>query len=304
MAIAYKKLFSFPEYVTEFRKFMELDRMRAKLLALASQHLRETNRKYLGTFAYDGNSHLTDIFGSPERWEFDMILGFLSERNLAAGKAAVDVGANLGMLSLRFAQLYPKVYSFEPNPMTFGMLKRNLELYAPNAEVFQCGLSSEAGTFQLSADTDNIGNFAITKGGGPSRHSFEVQTVRMDDVLANRTMKIGLIKIDVEGHEYEVFKGAVGVITKDKPVIVVEDLHSGNGSKSDSIKLLESLGYKTFLEPVLLPKRHRSPRSALLRRGILLVRCLFEERGYGLDECDFASPVGSYSCVIAVPPTT
>jgi len=269
------------------------------MLALAGEHLRETKRKYLGTFAYDGNSQLTDIFGSPERWQFDAILAYLQENNLIGDSVAVDAGANLGMLSLRFSKLYSKVFSFEPHPLTFEMLQRNLRLYAPNAEAIQRGLSSNAGKFKLGVDTDNIGNFYITNESSANRESYDVETVRLDDFFRSRTFRIGLIKIDIEGHEFELFKGATETISKDKPVILVEDGNSKSGSKSESIKLLESLGYKTFLEPALLPVRSRTPRNAVLRRGILALKCLFQDRGYGLIDCDFEDP-GGYAVIVCI----
>ena len=64
------------------------------------------------------------------------------------GDCIFDVGANIGLFTLFVNQICksPKIYAFEPNPMVFEMLRSNAALYAPQARLFNCGLSNETKT--------------------------------------------------------------------------------------------------------------------------------------------------------------
>ena len=75
--------------------------------------------------------------------------------------------------------------------------------------------------------------------------TFKIRTKKLDDVLPDN--KIGFIKIDVEGHEENVLNGAVKIIKKNKPVLLVEieEKHSKKNVK-ETINFINSLGYKSY----------------------------------------------------------
>ena len=75
--------------------------------------------------------------------------------------------------------------------------------------------------------------------------TFKIRTKRMDDILINNN--IGFIKIDVEGHEENVLNGAIEIIKKNKPVLLVEieEKHTKR-NVNESINFINSLGYKSY----------------------------------------------------------
>ncbi|MNU81214.1 2-O-methyltransferase NoeI [compost metagenome] len=163
----------------------------------------------------------------------------------------LDIGANIGEISLRFAQTYPQasIHSFEPFPDTFHSLKQNVSLNSfPNIELHPVGLGSEQGNvFFEERSVGNPGMNRVTS--DPERSSKEVTITTLDsfaEKLGNR--RVSLIKIDVEGYELEVLKGASSLIQQHRPVFFIEldddNLKDQNGSALELIQFLHSFGYK------------------------------------------------------------
>jgi hypothetical protein len=92
---------------------------------------------------------------------------------------------------------------------------------------------------------ENTGSSYITTGDEPGTEVIEIR--RLDDVINNESETIGLIKIDVEGHEYEALLGGERVIKSNNPVILFEQQPQeiSNGS-SRTIDLLIRCGYSQF----------------------------------------------------------
>ena len=116
----------------------------------------------------------------------------------------------------------------------------------------------------------------------------EVKTQRLDDLECVNDYSVGLIKIDTEGVEIEVLKGGRKTISRDKPVIIMEDWFSKNGQKSESVKLLEGLGYSTFLEPALFSDNSDAvPQGKWVGRLARAIDVLLHGSGFGLRDCSF-----------------
>ena len=107
----------------------------------------------------------------------------------------------------------------------------DLELYIPKAE----GLTSPGATFEKRKNTD--------KG-----HFISVPVFQLTEFLKDREKKVSFIKMDVEGHELEVFKGAKEILRKDAPRILVEceNRHLHGLTVFDVFKFLTDLGYKGY----------------------------------------------------------
>jgi FkbM family methyltransferase len=136
---------------------------------------------------------------------------------------AIDVGTNIGIYSYFLSKFCRKVESFEPVPQCTKML----DAYAKrkgNITIHNVGLSSRAGRTELyypylgNTTAPNLGLSSFTDPGG-RRGSLSVDIKRLDDYAFT---EVGIIKIDVEGHEYEVLLGAVETIRREKPVLLVE----------------------------------------------------------------------------------
>jgi FkbM family methyltransferase len=146
----------------------------------------------------------------------------------------LDIGTNVGLMTLQFAQLVPqgKVYSFEPTHYALERLKRNISLnpgLAGRIEVINSFVS------ERSDQNPEIVAFSSWKVDG-QKHSENhpvhlgtpkpaegVPSITLDDFVKERNItRLDFIKIDTDGHEYEVFKGAKQTIKNLRPYIVFE----------------------------------------------------------------------------------
>jgi len=146
----------------------------------------------------------------------------------------VDVGANVGLMTLQFAKLVPngKVYSFEPTFYALERLKKNLSL---NEELAKRVTVINSFVSETSTNAPNIVAFSSWKVNGERGNNDHpvhlgtpkstegVPAISLDDFAESQQLdKIDFIKIDTDGHEYEVFKGARKAIAKYKPKIIFE----------------------------------------------------------------------------------
>ena len=223
-----KKL-SFLGYLRYRNNIKQNNRFFNEYLARAYKHIGSYPSKYLACFAFDGGTIHIISRGGPEKEEMDCIFYYLEENNLIKG-SALDVGANYGIHSLRFANHYDQVFSFEPHPAVFKILDFNVEYNNPkkNISIFNYGIS----------DTEQMLKLYDYKDCGISCSTFEAQYVKnkegayqfecaikpLDQEQSIKNIKIGLFKIDVEGHELHVLKGAKAFIEEQKPVIIIEGL--------------------------------------------------------------------------------
>ncbi len=158
---------------------------------------------------------------------------FLMKRFLP-GHVFVDVGADVGAYSVRASEWEMKVYSFEPNPENIKALKRNLDINNLTLDIIQCALGSSEGKAYLSQ------NGAISRINASD--GIEVPVRTLDSFNLQR---VDLLKVDVEGYELEVFRGAIETLKRCHPAIVVEMHHWIGAEKEAAIfNILSSLNYK------------------------------------------------------------
>jgi len=166
---------------------------------------------------------------------------------------AVDVGANIGTHTLAMSRVltHGKVIAFEPQREIFRLLSANLTLNNRNNVVtFNACAGAEIDVVKMPEIIyDGVKGHPFSFGGiSPDfakdvQYTYEVPMFPLDQVLHEHEF-IRLIKIDVEGHELDVLKGAVHTIAKHKPILYVE-----NDRLKNSVALLtfiKSLGYRMF----------------------------------------------------------
>jgi len=173
-----------------------------------------------------------------------------------AGDTCIDVGANVGLVSLELSRLVGPagcVLAFEPEPTTFRILTANLARNGlGHVRGFNMAVSDQAGsaTLELPAGRSEYGSLARvvhpSAGDGPrSRARVEVES--LDNVAMPLLTGCRLIKIDTEGHELHVLRGASRLIALWRPYLSIEivpSLLASHGSSSDAlISLLASWGY-------------------------------------------------------------
>jgi FkbM family methyltransferase len=171
------------------------------------------------------------------------------DRFLSDGDVIVDVGANIGVFSVKAAHDFPnaKIYAIEPSSKTFEILKRNTEHY-PRVSCLNEGLGDKEEWRQLATYANYPGNTrmddAKTKPHNPKYWDVFVETVPLVtlDILVERHQLpcVDFIKMDTEGYEERVLKGAAQTIRKWKPVIVMSAYHTAT-DKSELPRLLQSI---------------------------------------------------------------
>ena len=143
------------------------------------------------------------------------------------GRIAVDVGANIGLYTLplsRYTGPRGRVFAFEPEHHNFELLSRNIELNgAVNVTAIEAAASDRNGHAPLALSPTNYGDhYVVSKPGaaGPS-----ARLVTLDDTLASTLPgSVGVIKIDVQGHEPAVLRGARETLARNPGAVILIEL--------------------------------------------------------------------------------
>jgi FkbM family methyltransferase len=136
---------------------------------------------------------------------------------------AIDIGANFGLYSLQMSRLYQRVISFEPNPEVAAPL---IAARLANVTLIHEGVSSrsdEATLFIPVANGVKLAGWAsLNQENCPQATSFSRLAIPLRTLDAHGFNDVGLIKIDVEGHEIEVLRGAEQTIRRCRPHLIIE----------------------------------------------------------------------------------
>jgi FkbM family methyltransferase len=180
------------------------------------------------------------------------------EKLVRQGDVTIDIGANIGAHTLRLARSVGptgRVFAFEPADFAFAKLKRNLALnpeLEKRTRAYQVWLVAEAGA---PLQSEIYASWPLQKDGNVhAQHRGRLVTAlrasgdTLDDfVERERIDRLDLIKIDVDGHEYPILKGALRTLAKFHPVLVMEMspyIHQQQGHNfGDFIALLRQTGY-------------------------------------------------------------
>lgn len=185
----------------------------------------------------------------------------LLRRILRSEMTFIDVGANEGEQTLFAAKRLSagRVIAFEPNPKVFAMLEHNLALNGfRNTKLERMGLGHEAGEVTLfgsdSRDVDgsfNLGLSTLHERQGVSTSVASVHVDTLDGYCAREGLKrIDVLKIDVEGSELAVLRGAVQTLKQLRPRIIIEvnetTSRAGGYGASQIVELISGLGYTIY----------------------------------------------------------
>jgi FkbM family methyltransferase len=175
---------------------------------------------------------------------------------IAQGSRVIDVGANIGIYSLPWAALHPdvKVHSFEPHPGVRARLLRNVKLnrLAGRITLHPEALSDHAGTATLYGNND-MSSLSDTVYGVAKAEPITVPLACLDSVIDIEGPPVSLVKVDVQGHELEVLRGARKLIDYHRPVLILEHEDSlflsateAHARKADLGRLLVEMNYETL----------------------------------------------------------
>jgi FkbM family methyltransferase len=181
----------------------------------------------------------------------------LLEELIRPGDYVIDVGANIGMVTTLSARLVGPsgaVHAFEPSKDTHARLRKHIEINAfNNVSLHSFALSDHAGEAKLLFPTVHSGQARVSAGQSDvlDRNASDVRLARGDEVLSeldpSRPM---LIKIDVEGHEFQTLNGLSNLLARSDVAaiceIVTELLAHAGSTPSDIFNLMRGQGFIPF----------------------------------------------------------
>lgn len=173
--------------------------------------------------------------------DFGIYLGNLYERQtrsalsklVSPASLVLDIGANIGVHTLHLAQLVGpmgRVLAFEPTDFAFRKLRRNLDLnrsLASRVEVFHCFLTANDGVSVPDAIYSSwpldVEDGLHAKHLGREMKTDMAQARSLDSILAEHAdRKVQLVKLDVDGFECDVLRGASSLLRDTRPIFVME----------------------------------------------------------------------------------
>jgi FkbM family methyltransferase len=188
-------------------------------------------------------------FGAYEKDELPMILKLIQE-----GDTVLDIGANIGWVSINIAKAVKnvKIFSFEPIPEIYSYFEKHIKMNEmTNIEAFNYGLSdidTNIVFFYYPGVSGNSSLKNLSESEVGQKINSQVRT--LDSVVSEKNIKVDFIKCDVEGSELLVFKGGIKTIERDKPVIFTEMLRKWSKRfdyhPNDIITFFKALGYQCF----------------------------------------------------------
>jgi FkbM family methyltransferase len=130
----------------------------------------------------------------------------------------LNIGANTGLWALIISKLFTgsKVILVEPVPENLTVLRENMRLNGVGATILEMAATDEAQTLDMFTHEAYFG-LASTK--GDATRKISVTGKRIDDL---KLPAIGIILIDVEGHEISALKGMLKLISRDNPILIIE----------------------------------------------------------------------------------
>jgi FkbM family methyltransferase len=205
---------------------------------------------------------------------YDLSLSETLWRLTDPGEIAVDIGANIGYTASIMAARVGKagkVACFEPNPEVYQELEENVKNWQEiqgwsHVQLYPVALSDRTGSGWLEIPQYNRAEAALIDScARPDRpiaaRIYSVALTRFDDFWPGEKPKIGILKIDVEGHEFNVFQGAEQFLSQHLIRDIVFEEHQYY--PSNTTQCLEQHGYqifrlwKGFWRPLLLPPTDR-----------------------------------------------
>jgi len=177
------------------------------------------------------------------------------ETFLSKGSTFIDIGVNKGdyaLLSARIVGQHGKVFAFEPAPMNCSWIKKSIKLNGyTNIELHEIALSDANGSAELRLADRSCEHTLLPIQRGRVHQAIAVKIQTLDDFLetVGWTKPIAMIKIDVEGAELNVLKGATKTLSANKDIIVLMDIHPSLGvNPKDICTYLEDKGFTIFHE--------------------------------------------------------
>jgi FkbM family methyltransferase len=195
--------------------------------------------------------------------------------------SCIEVGAHIGAISLQLSKIASKghIYSFEPTSTSFQFLLQNIAANSiSNITAYNVGISDRAHDLALHDLADLSGCSFVYTNAHPSEMSaakaVPIHCVSLDEwVSKNNIPKIDFIKLDVEGMEQAVLRGANRLLLRDKPDLAIEfNPHANDDSSRQLYEALRHYWSHIFVMPrdisnSLIPIRDFDHLMLLIKAG-------------------------------------
>jgi FkbM family methyltransferase len=157
----------------------------------------------------------------------------------------IDVGANIGMYSALFGQLSKgDIFLIEASHINMEMLKENLAPFGPEAKFIYL----EEAFGDKVEEMESTIHYLWTGNGSVLRDTKIYNFNTIDNLLKDYNKIINLIKIDVDGFDYQVLKGTIDTLKKHKPIVMFElmeeTLNMAGYNTQNVMELMDSVDYK------------------------------------------------------------
>jgi FkbM family methyltransferase len=182
----------------------------------------------------------------------DTGIGRWLAHELSAGDVMMDVGANIGVFTELAASLVGsrgRVYAFEPAPENAARLHERFAA-SPQVSVVEAAVGSHSGVAPFFLDRRDCTRHSLARDNvGKAGPTVTVPLVALDE-YRRKVRRLDVIKIDVQGAESDVIRGAAQLLSRYKPRMVLElwpfGLRNLGADTAQLIGQLESLGYEVF----------------------------------------------------------
>lgn len=210
-----------------------------------------------GGIRYALNANTNEIRMVNEIWNLKVYDSLL--RNIREGSTVIDIGANIGVFSIKAARAAKnvKVFSYEPFPKSFAGLKENIRLNGLEGNVFlkNVAVAGKRSELELFFRPWDPGGVSIHKYGDKTElKSIKVPAVALEDVFReNKIATCGFMKIDCEGAEESILMDTPKSLFNRIQSITLEWHYDLNKLSIEEFQsFLEDLGYKTRYNPSTL----------------------------------------------------
>jgi len=192
-------------------------------------------KKWIVGAAAGGGKGLSVIFDQSETTQVHYFVEILSNSKICFG-----IGANVGLYTLLFSQYAKEVYAFEPLPRNLSCLFRLIEINKiTNAKIIPCAIS-DSSKIGLFSEGDNPALGKLNDGG-----NIPVLITTCDQFVSETNIVPDLLKIDVEGSELNLLKGASDLLKTYHPSILLS-VHNDQ-LRVDCLKFLKDIGYRMIV---------------------------------------------------------
>lgn len=182
----------------------------------------------------------------------------------------VDCGANIGLSVMYFKHTYPKatVIAFEPDPDIFEVLKYNVEVFNPsNVELHQKAIWKDESGIEFLQEGGFSGRIPKE---GDKKHTIKVPTARLKNILQNQD-RIDLLKIDIEGAEYEVLMDVENDLEHVDNIFIEYHSHVNEAQTLHEIlNMLHEKKFRYHIQEAFVRKKPFTDRNTMLGMDLQL----------------------------------